>query len=260
MELGTLCMLFGVPPSTLARTLKREEEALSKALINFRPTRILWPSPTRQVELAKLIQEREPLLEYTFGFTDGKNFKVQQPSNADLQNAMYNGWLHSVFVTGTICFAADGCIIWCKHNCPGSWNDSDTSLGFRNRLLDPKYCPDPRKNVVSDSAFPCSTEMTGRILTPLKDGDLERLTPSVRSSARTLYNAITSVRQAAEWGMGSVQKVYSRLNLPLPYDPELRGLRLNNLFRMANYRVRTVGISQIRTTFSGEMEVPTHLY
>ncbi|ETO60125.1 hypothetical protein F444_21639 [Phytophthora nicotianae P1976] len=83
-----------------------------------------------------------------------KNFKVQQPSNADLQNAMYNGWLHSVFMTGTICFAADGCIIWCKHNCPGSWNDSDTSLGFRNRLLDPTYCPDPRKNVVSDSAFP----------------------------------------------------------------------------------------------------------
>ncbi|ETP53073.1 hypothetical protein F442_01999 [Phytophthora nicotianae P10297] len=72
MELGTLCMLFGVPPITLARTLKREEEALTKALINFRPTRISWPSPTRQVELAKLIQEREPLLEHTFGFIDGK--------------------------------------------------------------------------------------------------------------------------------------------------------------------------------------------
>ncbi|KAE8882467.1 hypothetical protein PF003_g33357 [Phytophthora fragariae] len=172
---------------------------------------------------------------------------------------MYNGWLHSVFVTGTICFAADGCIVWCKHNCPGSWNDSDTSLGFRNKLLDPVYCPDSRKNVVSDSAFPCSTTMIGRILTPLKDGDIERLHPSLRSSARTLHNAITSVRQAAEWGMGSVQKVYSRLNLPLPYDPVLRGLRLNNMFRLANYRVRTVGISQIRTTFAGKMELPEHL-
>ncbi|KAE9142524.1 hypothetical protein PF004_g33123 [Phytophthora fragariae] len=101
--------------------------------------------------------------------------------------------------------------------------------------------------------------MIGRILTPLKDGDIERLHPSLRSSARTLHNAITSVRQAAEWGMGSVQKVYSRLNLPLPYDPVLRGLRLNNMFRLANYRVRTVGISQIRTTFAGEMELPEHL-
>ncbi|KAE9249504.1 hypothetical protein PF002_g5272 [Phytophthora fragariae] len=252
-------MLFAVPPSTLARTLRRVEEALSKTLEKYSPARISWPSPSHQVELAKLVEAREPLLKHTFGFIDGKNFKVQQPSNADLQNAMYNGWLHSVFVTGTICFAADGCIVWCKHNCPGSWNDSDTSLGFRNKLLDPVYCPDSRKNVVSDSAFPCSTTMIGRILTPLKDGDIERLHPSLRSSARTLHNAITSVRQAAEWGMGSVQKVYSRLNLPLPYDPVLRGLRLNNMFRLANYRVRTVGISQIRTTFAGEMELPEHL-
>ncbi|KAF1788804.1 hypothetical protein GQ600_27324 [Phytophthora cactorum] len=71
-----------------------------------------------------------------------------------------------------------------------------------------------------------------------------------------MHNAITSVRQAAEWGMGSIQKVYSRLNLPLSYDPTIRGLRLANLFRMANYRVRTVGISQIRTTFTGAMEMP----
>ncbi|EGZ23268.1 hypothetical protein PHYSODRAFT_478832 [Phytophthora sojae] len=167
---------------------------------------------------------------------------------------MYNGWLHTVFVTGTICFAADSCIIWCKHNCPGSWNDSDTSLGFRSKLLDPTLCPDTRMNVVSDSAFLCSTSMDGRILTSLKDGDLERILPSLRSSARTLHNAITSVRPAAEGGMGSMQKVYSRLNLPLPYDPELREHRINNIFRMANYRVRTVGISQIRTTFSGGME------
>jgi hypothetical protein len=54
--------------------------------------------------------------------------------------------------------------------------------------------------------------------------------------------------------MGSMQKVYSRLNLPLPYDPELRDQRLNNIFRMANFRVRTVGISQIRTTFNGDMD------
>ncbi|KAE9083708.1 hypothetical protein PF010_g21108 [Phytophthora fragariae] len=111
-------------------------------------------------------------------------------------------------------------------------------------------------NVVSDSAFPSSTAMVGRILTPLKDGDLEKILPSLRSSARTVHNAITSVRQAAEWGMGSIQKVYSRLNLPLPYDQKLRGMRLTNMFRMANFRVRTVGISQIRTTFTGSMVMP----
>ncbi|EGZ08038.1 hypothetical protein PHYSODRAFT_526020 [Phytophthora sojae] len=111
-------------------------------------------------------------------------------------------------------------------------------------------------NVVSDSAFPCSASVAGRILTPLKDGDLDRILPSLRSPVRLLHNAITSARQAAEW---SIQKMYHRLNLPLPYDPKLRGLRLTNLFRLVNYRVRTVGISQIRTTFSGAMEVPQEL-
>jgi len=136
------------------------------------------------------------------------------------------------------------------HNCPGSWNDSDTSLEFHSKLLDPVLCPDKRVDVVSDSSFPCSVAMIGHILKLLKDGDLDRIQPELRSTARTIHNAIISVRQAAEWGMGSIQKVYSRLNLALPYDPERRGVRLNNLFRLANYRVRTVGISQIRTTFA----------
>ncbi|KAG3059819.1 hypothetical protein PC128_g16658 [Phytophthora cactorum] len=159
-------MLLGAPPSTLSRTLRRAEEALAKVLNGYAPARIYWPSPARKVELAKLVQSREPLLTHTFGFIDGKNLKVQQPSNADLQNSMYNGWLHTVLVTGTICFAADGCIIWSKHNCPGPWNDSDTSLEFRSKLLDPEFCPDTATNVVSDSAFPCFTALIGRILTP----------------------------------------------------------------------------------------------
>ncbi|KAG2811812.1 hypothetical protein PC112_g15448 [Phytophthora cactorum] len=63
----TLWTLFGAPTSTFSRTLRRAEEALSKALNGFFPL-----------------------------------MKVQQPSNADLQNAMCNGWLHAVFVTGRI--------------------------------------------------------------------------------------------------------------------------------------------------------------
>ncbi|KAE9036067.1 hypothetical protein PR002_g7260 [Phytophthora rubi] len=76
MEQSSLSMLFGVPPSTLSRILRRAEEALSKALHGYAPARISWPSPTRQAELAKLVEAREPLLKYTFGFIDGKNFKT----------------------------------------------------------------------------------------------------------------------------------------------------------------------------------------
>jgi hypothetical protein len=174
---------------------------------------------------------------------------VQQPPNPDIQNAHYNGWLHAVFMTGTLCFSADGLIVWAKHNCPGSWKDSDTSLEFRERLVDPVLNPDRRYGVVADSAFPCGDDMVGRIMTPLKEGDLGRLVPSVRAVAQAKSGSITFVRQAAEWGMGSVEKVYRRLLHPLPYDKEKRKLRLDNLFRLANYRVRTVEVSEIRTTW-----------
>jgi hypothetical protein len=46
-----------------------------------------------------------------------------------------------------------------------------------------------------------------------------------------------------------VEKVFHRLALPLPYNVQKRRVRLDNLFRLANYRVRTVEISEIRTTF-----------
>ncbi|POM57913.1 Hypothetical protein PHPALM_37514 [Phytophthora palmivora] len=174
---------------------------------------------------------------------------VQQPASAEIQNAHYNGWLHAVIVTGTLCFSAEGLIVWSKHNCPGSWNDSDTSVQFREKLLDPVLNPDTRYGVVADSAFPCGNDLVGRIVTPLKGGDLGRLVPSVRAVARRKCSAITSIRQAAEWGMGSVEKVYHRLVHPLPFNIEKRKLRLENLFRLANYRVRTVQVSQIRTTF-----------
>lgn len=102
-------------------------------------------------------------------------------------------------------------------------------------------------SVVSDSAFPCSTELTGRILTQLKDGDIDRIFPSLRSAARTAQRFNLRAPGCGEGngqqrGMGSIQKVYSRLNLPLPYDPDLRGLQISSMFRLANYRVRTVGI------------------
>lgn len=71
----------------------------------------------------------------------------------------------------TIGFAADGTIGWAKHKSPGSWNDSDSSMEFYLKLLDPCLCPDSRFGVVADSAFPCSKEHQGRILTLLKVGD-----------------------------------------------------------------------------------------
>ena len=64
-----------------------------------------------------------------------------------------------------------------------------------------------------------------------------------------MTSAITSLRQAAEWGMGAVPKVYRHLDLPLPFDPSVRAVRLNNIHKLYNFRTRFTGISQIRSHF-----------
>jgi hypothetical protein len=103
--------------------------------------------------------------------------------------------------------------------------------------------------VASDSAFPVSGRCAGRIVTPLKEGDLERHPLNCRLGMKAMSDCITSLRQAAEWGMGAVSKVYRLLLLPLPYNPELRSLRLNSMFKLYNFRVRRTGISQIKNVF-----------
>jgi hypothetical protein len=90
-EHKTLCELFAVAPSTFSRVLKNAEEALGKALMDIPDAAVKWPSIPLQRHWAKKTNEREPLVEGVFAFVDGKNFRVQQPSDVDLQNAMYNG-------------------------------------------------------------------------------------------------------------------------------------------------------------------------
>jgi hypothetical protein len=170
----SLCQLYGLPPSTLSELLQRGEKALLDTLSQMKEASIKWPNLEQQRHWGELVQHKNELVEGRWGFIDGKNYRVQSPSNSDLQNAMYNGWLHSTLITGTICFGVDGTIVWAKHNFPGSWNDGETSRPFQLKL-----CRDdinlPGHGVLSDSAFPVCGDMFGRIVTPLKDGDIDLL-------------------------------------------------------------------------------------
>ncbi|KAF0705587.1 hypothetical protein AaE_014454 [Aphanomyces astaci] len=102
--------------------------------------------------------------------------------------------------------------------------------------------------VAADTAFPVKNGNYS-IVTPLKSGDLEKTSPVLHEAVTRTSNAITSLRQAAEWGMGSAPNVYRALALPLPYNPSIRARRLSTIYRLYNFRVRTTGISQIRSVF-----------
>ncbi|ETV81267.1 hypothetical protein H257_05830 [Aphanomyces astaci] len=220
VEHKTLQELFGVSPTTFSRVLRRAEVALDRALSHMQDSAVRWPSKALQRDWAVLTNAKEPLMEGVFAFVDGKNYRVQSPSNADLQNAHYNG----------------------------SWNDGEVSCHLQARVSDERFVA-PGMKIASVSAFPVSGRCSGRIITPLKEGDLDRNPPCDRLALQTMSDCITSLRQAAEWGMGATGKVYRQLLLPLPYNPLVRGRRLSNMFQLYNFRVRRTGLSQIKNVF-----------
>ncbi len=250
LELKIIAQLHGIPKSTASRTIQKAEDALRKALSKVEEAKVKWPTKDQQRVWGNAVQRLYPAIHGRFGFVDGKNYHVAKPTNIDLQNAMYNGWLHEVFITGVLCFGVDGCIIWGKHNCVGTWNDGDVSVDLQIKLLDPNLV-EPDHGLVSDSAFPVGQLLLGKIISPLKDGDLERAHPRTQYALIILDKMITSLRQACEWGVGSVEKPFRQLLLPLPFNPVIREKRLHNIFKLFNLRVRTTGISQVRSTFLG---------
>ncbi|RKO91017.1 hypothetical protein BDK51DRAFT_28305 [Blyttiomyces helicus] len=123
--------------------------------------------------------QKDPLLQGPWGFINSKNYWFRAQTNAEKKNAMYNDWG--------------------KHKCPGleEWRDE----------ADPSKTLDGY-GVVADSAFPVSKGMFLPIFTPLEDGDLLRASPACRPALVALNNAITSLCQAPEWGMGSAAQVF----------------------------------------------------
>ena len=92
-EQKSLCVAFGVPPSTVSRVLGKAAIALEKALECLVMARIKYPCREAQADMALKVQAKYPNIEGRFCFIDGKNLRVQEPTDADRQNSMYNGCL-----------------------------------------------------------------------------------------------------------------------------------------------------------------------
>ncbi len=246
VELKSLAMCHGVRPNTCSRIIKKAEYALNSALRDEPLARIRFPSKNTQRKWAATVKKKFPRISGRFGFVDGKNYTVKVSTNPDVQNSQYNGWLHSHLITGVLCFGVDGTIIWRRHNCPGSWNDSDMSRGLHEKLMDTGVT-DADCGLVSDSAFPALTN--GKIISPLKENELDGVDRRMHNISYSRSREITSLRQACEWGVGSVSKAWRQLDLPLPLCKTTRKTRIDNILRLWNFRVRTTGRSQIRNFF-----------
>ena len=133
-----MCLIFGLPPSTLNRTLWSALENLLVALQRSPEARISWPTTAELTHFNFLISLRSPMAAAAgaWGTIDGLNLDVEEPfGDPVLQNAMYNGWYCRVKVSCVLVFSADGTIAYVKGNAPGEQRERE-SLGMRENFGD----------------------------------------------------------------------------------------------------------------------------
>ncbi|CAO3600926.1 unnamed protein product [Absidia cylindrospora] len=218
MKQETLCLLFGATAAVISRTKRLGLDTLESIFRND-PHHwrwdIAWPSPRKMQRFNDMILantecDNEPeVLDGVFGFVDGLNLPIQEPSDEAEQNAYYNGWKSACYASQVIVFTPDGCICYVRSNCPGSWHDAEIAVKLYQDLLLPR-CPPPFR-LFADSGFPCSGEYAEKILRVPKKSEVKNMV--VDDEVLNKWKAITKNRQAAEWGMGAVQHAFGRLRL-----------------------------------------------
>ena len=139
---------------------------------------------------------------------------------------------------------SDGLAAMALLNFPGSWHDGAIAwCGFYQAV---KALDALGFKLVGDSAFRANLQA---LLVCDKDTTVLPPRGPLLTAHMEQQAAIKSVRQAAEWGMGTYQATWKRLKVPLPYNPRERRQLLDLTVRLLNFRTVHVGLAQIKTVF-----------
>lgn len=105
----SLQQIFALIPTTVNRYIHAGLPLLLKVLESMPEAMIRWPRGDEFYQYTNQIVDRHgPILEGAFGSVDGLNLPVQVSSDDEIENASYNGWLHSHFVSSVLAYAPSG--------------------------------------------------------------------------------------------------------------------------------------------------------
>jgi len=195
--------MYGATHSVLVVFLKYSMRLLYKVLMQEDGAKVCIPSPEKIQEYQSVIRLNYPALDGAWCVMDGLKLLVQSSGDDTEQNAYYNGWLHDHFVSCVYVFAPSGHIVAQSLNNPGSWHDSLVAMnGNIYNILEDVYGANGGKCIV-DSAF-----NQKRCHYLIKSGKAK---PGETAERRRIRQQATTMRQAVEWGMRSLQGSYPRL-------------------------------------------------
>ena len=105
----SLQQIFALVPATCNRYLNFAMYALDDTLTQLPEVKIVWPDALRMGEYSDLIVcKHSNKLRSAFGFVDGLNLPIQVSSDEEVENACFNGWLHSHMVSSVLAYAPTG--------------------------------------------------------------------------------------------------------------------------------------------------------
>lgn len=230
----SLQQIFGLTPAVCSRYRKLGMILLLRCLKGMAKARLRWPKRSGMCRYSRPIRARHPLLTKAFGFVDGLYLPIARSSDLDMENAYYNGWCSSHYTSNILAFGPDGTIFHATMNAPGSWHDVAVSRFLYRHLLEDTP---PNYYLAADTAFATSNqEIRDKLRTPPKAGFTGFSPNPTIALQQVAYNEqLVSAKQAAEWGMGTLQGSFFRLKLPMPAEnAEYRQLLLETCVTLSD--------------------------
>jgi len=235
---------FGFTGTQTNVWLRFGRRMLVKALRTEEAAIVRFPSNESIEEWKAIIQERHDKLHHVYCFADGLKLRFQACSGLSEQGMYYNGWQHGHYITNIFVFGATGRIIHCVVNVPGSVHDSTLCHWGGTYTLLQEAFQETGGICCVDSAF-----LAGNVDYLIKSS--QDLTKARDQEHLLQLKQATSLRQAAEWGMRSIQSAFPRMKDAILYEEKgERAVILKLLPLLYNIRLERVGLNQILNTYA----------
>lgn len=105
-----------------------------------------------------------------------------------------------------------------------------------------------------DQGFPRSGDGFQMLVGPISKRSANNLADNLRQYVLEESNVYTSLRQASEWGMRSLQATFPRCKKRMPSNPKKRKLVIESIVLVHNFRTELIGINQIQSVFDPEYQ------
>ena len=237
MRIKHICMIFGVTPSSCSRVINSMLRLVVRRLKKHPLARVKFPNAEKMAHFAALIQNREATVDDVIGFMDGVAFASECSSEEIEQNAYYNGYHRDTMVNNMFAYGHDGKVFLAAINFPGSWHDGSITTNLlpfiTGKIQGYKICV--------DQGFPRSGDACQILVGPYSKRSACRLAPNLRPYLLRMSATYTSLRQASEWGMKALQGSFPRCKARLPSCKVKRGLVLEAIVLIHNFRTELVG-------------------